>query len=121
VFTAAEKRGKNLHGRRRVAERRHRERRAANRPDEGVHGVPQRVHPRDFVGDELDAVQPAGDADHPEAAEHLKVRRQRHPAKPRRKANERHRRVQIHAGRQRKSEGPPDEGQGFHGFFVIPP
>ncbi len=51
---AAQQRNHPLRGRRGLAQARHRHQRAADRPDEGVDAVPQRVDPRHLVGDELD-------------------------------------------------------------------
>src|SRR5262245_41716195 len=46
-----------------TAQRSHRNQRAPNRPNERVNGVPHRIDPRDFVGDELDKKQRQGGND----------------------------------------------------------
>ena len=82
--------------------------RAADRPDERVNGVPERVDPRNLVGDELDGVQHQRQADDPVVGEDLILRRQVDPVEPRRQAEDGHGRVEIDARRQRetRASGP---------------
>ena len=57
---AEQEKRQHLGGRGQLAQRAARQERAADRPDDRVHRVPQRVHDRDLVGQELDEEQHAG-------------------------------------------------------------
>ena len=50
---------------------------AADRPDQRVDGIPQRVQPRDLVGDELDDVEHQRGADHEVVVEDAELLGQR--------------------------------------------
>ena len=68
-----------LQRRTRVPQRGDGNHRAADRPDDGVDPVPQRVHPRDFVGHELDHVHRERDRNHVRVVEDAELLRQRAP------------------------------------------
>ena len=69
-----------LQCRRGVAERGDGNHRAAHRPNQRVHGIPDRIDPRNLVGDELDEIQDRRRADDPRIVEDLELIGQLDPA-----------------------------------------
>ena len=94
-----------------LAQRGDRDQRAAERADEGVDGVPQRVDPRHLVGDELDGVEHDRGADDPVVVEDRELRRQLDPVEPRGQSEHGHGRVEVDAGGQREAERAAQRGQ----------
>src|SRR5471030_3135303 len=84
-----------------------REQRAANRPDDGVNGVPGRIHPRDFIREKLEEIENARDRDDPRMAqdfERMIVRRQDDPVLIDREAGYEDGEVKIDPGETSQAE-----------------
>ncbi len=67
-----------------MAEHLNRQQRAADRANHGVNCVPDRIHPWNFVGEELEKIENTGDCNDPGVAEDLErliLWRQRDPVK----------------------------------------
>ena len=62
---AGEQHHQDIHGRRMMTEHLDGEQGSANRPDDGMNGVPGCIHPRNFVGEELQHVESPGECDDP--------------------------------------------------------
>src|SRR5262249_59107479 len=84
--------------------------RPADRTDDGVNGVPDRVDPRDLVGNELDQVERDRGADDPVVVEDLVLRGQIDPAVAARKAEDRPGSVQGEAAPEPQPPRPARPG-----------
>ena len=117
---SAEERRQALDRRAGVAERSDRDDGSANRPDDRVDRIPDRIHPRNLVGDELDDVEDERDADHDIVVEDAELLGKVDPAESLGEAEDRDRRVQVDAGGERETHGPTEERESLeHGFLDI--
>ena len=81
--------------------------RAADRPNHSMNGVPGRIDPGDFIGKEFQEIEDAGDGDDPRVAENLKRlvrRRQGNPMKMDSEAGGENRQVKVDARKRRETE-----------------
>ena len=63
LVAAGEQSDDDVEGGRGMTEHLNGEERAADRPNDGVHGVPGRVDPRDFIGEKFQEIENARDRD----------------------------------------------------------
>ena len=107
-----------LRRRRCVAERRDGNEGAAERPHDGVQGVPHRVDPGHLVGYELHAVHDECDADDPWVLEHAELLWQRHQTKTRAQPDDSHRRIEVDTRRKRKGHDSAEGVYQVHASIV---
>ena len=94
------------------------EQRAADRPNHGVDGVPDRIDPRNFVGEKFEEIENAGDGDDPGIAEdfeRLVLWRQRDPVKMNGEPGDKNGQVKIDAGERSETERDGEQIELFHG------
>ena len=118
---AREERNQDGHGGAGMAEHLNGEQRAANRSDDGVHGVPDRIDPRNFVGQEFEQVEAAGDADDPgigQNIERLILRPECDPVEMDRQTGDEHRQIQIDPGERGEPERDGKEVQSIHAEII---
>ena len=81
--------------------------RATDWANNGVHGIPGRIEPRDFVGKKFEQIQNARDGDHERMSkdlERLILRRQCDPMEMNGQTGREDGQVKIHSGKGRQSE-----------------
>ena len=116
---AGQRRG-GLSRRLRVAESRDCDERRANRADDGMNGVPGRVHPLESLS-ATNSITIEGHrcADDPAVVEELwELIGQVDQVITAGEAEQRHRRIQIHAGRESKTERPAKRGDDVHKMII---
>ena len=94
-----------------------REQCAADRANDGMDGVPDRIDPWNFVGAKFKEIENAGDANNPRVAKNLErliLRRQMDPVKMNRKSSGENGKVKIKASESRKAERDREKIQSFH-------
>ena len=92
--------------------------RAADRPDNGVNGVPGGIDPRNFIGKKLQEIEHAGDRDDggmAEDFERLILRRERDPMLIHRQAGDEDGQIKIDPGEGGQAECNPEKVELFHG------
>ena len=85
---------------------------AADRANHSVDGVPDRIHPRDFIGKKFEQIENASDADDPRVAEHFErliLRRESDPVKMDCKPSRKNGEVKINAGECCETERDAEE------------
>ena len=105
-----------------MAEHLNREERAADRPDDGVNGVPGRIHPRDFVREKFEEIENARDRDDPGMAEdfeRLIVRREDDPVQVYRQAGDEDGEVKIDPGETGQAERHAQKVESFHAEISV--
>ena len=78
----------------------------------GVDGVPDRIHPGNFVGEEFEQVENSSDTDDPWIAEHFErliLRRKRDPVKMDCQAGGKNGEVKINAGERGETESDAED------------
>jgi len=91
--------------------------RTTDRPNHGVNSVPDRIDPRNLVGEEFQEIENARDGDDPrvtEDVEGLVLRRQRDPMKVNSQPGNEDRQVKIDPRKGGKTESDSKEVQSFH-------
>ena len=100
-----------------MAEHLNREQGAADGPDDGVNGVPGRIHPRDFVREKFQKIENARDRDDPGMAEDFErmiVRRENDPVLVYRQAGDEDGEVKIDPGETGQAERHAQKVESFH-------
>lgn len=100
-----------------MTEHLNRQQSAADRANHGMHRVPDRIDPWNFVGEKFKGIEDAGDADNPRVAEDLErliLRRQSDPVKMDRKPSGKNGEIKIDTSKSREAEGHREEIQSFH-------
>src|ERR1700736_2971621 len=93
------------------------EERPTDRTDDGVHGVPRRIDPRNFVGEEFDEIENAGNRDDhrvPEHFERLVGGGERDPVEMNWETGGENREVKIDPGESSQTEGHGEEIEFSH-------
>ena len=114
---AGQQNQEHVEGRSGMAEHLNREERAADRPDDGVNGVPGRIDPRDFVREKFEEIENARDRDDPGMAEdfeRLIVRREDDPVLVYRQAGDEDGEVKIDPGETGQAERNAQKVESFH-------
>src|SRR4029453_13592324 len=115
---SAQKRDEALNSWRGMSERCHRDQRAAYGPYHGMHPVPDRIDPRNLVGNELYEVHHDRCADDDVVVEDFELGWQRHPVKAAGEPQNRHGRVEVEPGCKRKSHRPAERREEVHSLCV---
>jgi seryl-tRNA synthetase len=114
---AGQQNQEHVEGRSRMAEHLNREQRAADRPDDGVNGVPGRIHPRDFIREKFEEIENARDRDDPRMAkdfERMIVWRGDDPMQIYRQAGDEDGEVKIDPGETGQTERNAQKVESFH-------
>src|SRR5215217_790313 len=96
--------------------------RAADWANDGVHGVPDRIYPWNFVRKKFHEIENTGNADDPrisEDFERLIVRRQANPVKVDGQSSDENRQVKIDAGKRGETETDCEEIEAFHDKNIV--
>lgn len=91
--------------------------RAADWPNHSVNGVPDRIDPRNFVGEKFEEIENACDSDNPgipEHAERLVIGRERNPMEVDGKTRHKNGEIQIDAGERGETERHSKKIEPFH-------
>ncbi len=100
-----------------MAEHLNGEQRAADWPDDGVHRVPGRIDPRDFVREKFEEIKDARDGDDPGMAEDFEgmvVRRENDPVLIDGEAGDEDGQVKIDPGQTGQAERDAQKVESFH-------
>ena len=98
-----------------------REQRAADQTDDGVHDIPRSVDPRYFIGEKLEEVQNARNADDERIAERLErlvSGRERDPMLIDREPGDKDGEVKIHTCEAGETERDAENVKPFHGKII---
>src|SRR5215831_2173012 len=90
---------------------------AADRANHGVHRIPNRIHPWNFVGEKFEQIENTGYADDPWVAEdfeRLILRRQRDAVEMDGESSGKNGEVKIDARQRSEAEGDGEEIDSFH-------
>ena len=112
-----EQHNEHIQNRRVMTEHLDREQSAADRPDDGVNGVPGGIEPRDFVGEKFEEIKNAGDDDDPGLAENferLEIRREDNPVLMDGETGDENGQVEIEAGETGEAERDAQQAKSFH-------
>ena len=93
------------------------EQRAADRTDDGVHGVPGGIDPRNFVGEKFEEIENAGDRDDHRDGRALRAidrRGERDPVEMNGEAGGENGEVKIDPGESSQAKGHAEKMQFFH-------
>ena len=100
-----------------VAENQHAKQRRADGTDGGVHRIPGRINPRNFVGQKLHGEEDTGDRDDPRVGQHLEagvLRREVDPVEADGQTGEKDNEVKIQAGQGSQAHRHAEKLQDFH-------
>ena len=82
-----------------------------------MNGIPDRIHPWDFIGEKFEQIQSTRDANDPCVAEDFEgliLRRERDPVKIDRKPRRKNCEIKIDAGERGQTERDTEEVEPFH-------
>src|SRR6266403_310411 len=99
-------------------------RRAADWADHGVNCVPDRIDPRNFVGQKLEKIKNAGNRNDPRVTKHIErlvIRCQRDPVKMNGESGGEHGQIKINAGERGQSECHREQIQSLHSKIIGAP
>ena len=118
---ARRERDDDIEGRAGLAQDTNREQRAADRPDDGVNGVPRGIDPRNFVREKFQDVERARDPEDERIAqngERLVGRAEDDPMLMDREAGDENRQVKIDAGEAGEAERDAEQLEVVHGEIM---